>query len=256
MYNNDNIEKEGFESEMEVIICSKDKRINTKLMFLTDKIISKNHLRLMSLYSEAKTDIEEFTSKLKPDTGYLIILDITMFKEWWTLIRRVTEKNKNVSILLLSNTNTDAVKAINMFLNVCGYVNKRSKTASADYQEILESIYGRIRTVCGGLMSGDAYGGIKIIPYNDIYYIETIKQTHKCTIYHKNGTDVIRADISKLIQDLDIRFCIARPSSIVNISNIESMEDRNIRFCGSLCCTASSKNYSEIKKNMRIQYII
>lgn len=99
-------------------------------------------------------------------------------------------------------------------------------------------------------------GALKIIHYSDIYYIETIKQTHLCTIYHKNGTDIIRADISKLINELDERFAVTRSSTIANLSAAERVCNSMIYFSDEIFCSVTPKKLSKIKKIMRENFII
>ncbi|MGN0552139.1 MAG: LytTR family DNA-binding domain-containing protein, partial [Oscillospiraceae bacterium] len=106
--------------------------------------------------------------------------------------------------------------------------------------------YGNLRTVCGGISVTHYNSMNKIIPFEDIFFIERSDQTHICTVVHKNGTDEIRTNISKLINELPDVFKIVRSSTIANISQVVSFSDCELFFAGGSSCLCSKKHFSEI----------
>ena len=86
----------------------------------------------------------------------------------------------------------------------------------------------------------------KVIPFEDIFFIETVKQTHMCKVVHKNGTDEIRCDISKLINELPDTFRIVRSSAIANISEVKMFSDSELFFGNDVSCQCGRKYTSKI----------
>ena len=114
------------------------------------------------------------------------------------------------------------------------------------FKEVFSKLYGKVRTICGGIMVTHYSSVDKVIPFEDIFFIETIKQTHMCTVVHKNGTDEIRADISKLINELPEMFQVVRSSAIANISEVRSYSDCEVFFSDGKSCFCSKKYASKL----------
>ena len=234
---------------MEVIIFSQNTERGSAAMQAADNIIADKRLRLMSLYPTMPRNADELVKDIKPNKGYLVIMDIIGCSQWKEIIEQLTERSRRVSFCMISDSDRTAAEAIGSGQNICGYVNANEGLAEG-LESALVRIYKRIATVCGGIMTSDESGALKVISFNDIYYIETIKQKHLCTVYHKNGSDIIRADISKLIKNLDGRFEITRSSTIANLSLAEKIADGMIYFINGDCCSIAAKKVGEIKKAM------
>lgn len=204
----------------------------------------------MSLYPAASKTAEELEKSLKPNKGYLIIMDIADCPEWKDIAGCAAEKSRRASFCLISDSDKAAAEAVNSGQNICGYINTSETCLHEGLEKALVHIYERTLTVCGRIMASDKNGALKVISFNDIYYIETIKQKHLCTVYHKSGSDVIRADISKLIKRLDGRFEVTRSSTIANLSLAEKISDGLIYFGNGECCSAAARKVGELKKIM------
>ena len=234
---------------MEVIIFSQNDERRSAAMQAADNIIADKRLRLMSLYPTMPRTADELAKNIKPNKGYLVIIDIIGCPRWKEFIEQITEKSHRISFCLVSDSGGAAAEAVNSGQNICGYINI-NKGLNEGLENALVQIYKRLATVCGGIMTSDESGALKVISFNDIYYIETIKQKHLCTVYHKNGSDIIRADISKLIKNLDGRFEITRSSTIANLSLAEKITNGMIYFVNGDCCSIAAKKVGEIKKAM------
>ncbi len=240
---------------MEVIIYSGSGR-SIRLKQIADSVIMHKRLRLMSLHTAAPACKEELEDLFCPEKGYLVIFDIDSCGNWKNIIEDMSLRHRNVIFCIVSENAGAAVDALNMSANICGYVNCLKDRLEDGLEAALVNIYRKISTVCGGIMTFDIDGSLKVINYSSIYYIETIKQQHRCTIYHKNGTDIMRADISKLITHLDERFQITRASTIANLSAAKKIADGFIYFDDNVCCSVTAKRQGEIKKIMREMEIL
>ncbi|MCM1023511.1 MAG: LytTR family transcriptional regulator DNA-binding domain-containing protein [Prevotella sp.] len=241
---------------MEIIIYSGSAERGILFGRIIDGIIMRRRLRLMSLHTVFPRNAEELKSLIRPDRGYLVIADADGFPDWKKTAAEISSECRRVSFCIVSESAENAAEAINTEANVCGYIKIAGNRLEESFEKVLENIYGRITTVCGGIMTFGEDGSLKIISFSDIYYIETIKQQHRCTIYHKNGTDTMRADISRLIEQLDGRFEITRSSTIANLSAVCRIEDGLIFFGDGIFCSAAAKRLGEIKKIMRTQTVV
>lgn len=243
------IDKTERKYKMEVIIFSQDIGRRSAAMQAADNIIAGKRLRIMSVYPTMPRNADELAQDIKPNKGYLVIMDIIGFPRWKEIIGQITESSHRISFCLVSDSHKAAAEAVNSGQNICGYINI-NEGLNEGLENALVQIYKRIATVCGGIMTSDKSGALKVISFNDIYYIETIKQKHLCTVYHKNGSDIIRADISKLIKNLDGRFEITRSSTIANLSLAEKISDGMIYFVNGDCCSIAAKKVGDVKKAM------
>lgn len=235
---------------MEVIIYSCIGEREAYFKRITDDIIMCRRLRLMSLHTSSPRSAEELKALIRPDKGYLVIADIDNCPDRERLIAEISEEYRLVKFCLVSESAEYAAESVNTGTSVCGYVNASGGGFKERFESVLMKIYDRISTVCGGIMTFGGDGSLKIISFSDIYYIETIKQQHRCTIYHKNGTDVMRADISKLINRLDGRFEITRSSTIANLSAARKIDDGLIFFGDGIFCSVTANRVGEIRKIM------
>lgn len=91
----------------------------------------------------------------------------------------------------------------------------------------------------------------------DIYYIETIKSTHYCNVYHKKGQGRLRADIIHLQEELGEEFLKVRSSTLVNVKYISKLDRKNriLYFADSrhLCCTYAAQCFTELKRRLNIR---
>lgn len=236
---------------MEVIIYSGTGEREVLLNQMTDSIIMRRRMRLMSLHPAAPRSAEELKNLIKPDRGYLVIADAVSCSDWKDVVREISVLYRRVSFCIVSDSAEGAVYAVNALRGVCGYIDASADGFEARFESVLTGIYSRVTTICGGIMTFDGDGFLKIISYSDIYYIETIKQQHRCTVYHKNGTDTMRADISKLINELDERFEITRSSTIANLSAVKRIDDGLIFFEDDIFCSVTPNRLGGIKKIMR-----
>lgn len=232
---------------MEVLICSARKPLWKRLFALTDKLLCRKKNRYMSVNTNLFTNrsiLLKAVKKYGASGSVIVIIDVGSFEDWQNIAEELEKSVKGIKICLVSESDGEAVEAINSLSSLCGYV--REKQLSEMYAEVIDRLCSRLRTICGGI-AVTRYSSIeKIIPYCDIYYIETIKQTHMCSIVHKNGRDEIRAEISKLIGDLDARFRLARASTIVNLSAVQAVKNSEIFFPDGSSRFCTEKYSSEI----------
>ena len=234
---------------MEILICTSSIQLWKKLFSLVDSFLCKKKSRYISVLSDKFTNSKAIFAAVKKHKSSIVILDVQSFDNWQEIVKEIETLNKSTRICLVSRTEEDAVNAINNLDTVCGYICRSKLTKM--FKEVFSRIYCKIKTICGGIMITHYNSVNKIIPFEDIFFIETIKQTHICTIVHKNGSDEIRADISKIINDLPDVFQIVRSSAIANISKIKSYSDSELLFSDGSSCLCSKSHVSNLIPHMK-----
>lgn len=229
---------------MEILICTNSKPLWKKLFALTDKFLCGKKSRYMSVSSNLFMTGKAIVAAVKNHQSAIVILDVQSFDNWQEIAENIEILSRAVRICLISGTAEPAIEAINSFRTVCGYICKGEIVKM--FEEVFKKLYGKLRTVCGGIAITHYNSVDKVIPFEDIFFIETLKQTHMCTIVHKNGTDEIRADISKLINELPEVFQIVRSSAIANTTQVRSFADCELFFADGSSCLCSRKYSSAI----------
>lgn len=229
---------------MELLICTNSKLLWDQLFSLANKFLCNRKSRYMSVSSNMYATEIEIAAAVKNQQSAIVILDVQSFDNWLGLAKVIESLNKTVRICLISDTVEPAIEAINNLKKVCGYIYK-DELANM-FESVFTRIYGNLKIVCGGISVTHCNIMNKIIPFEDIFFIERSDQTHLCTVVHKNGTNEIRANISKLINELPDVFKIVRPSTIANISQIISVSDCELFFTNGSSCLCSKKHLSEI----------
>lgn len=224
---------------MEFLFFTRREWLRRRLSSLTDKLFRGRNARYMSVNSEVFSSRDSVAAAGKYVSA-LIIFDVDSFDDWESIVTELEKLGKGIKICLISRAAKGAVRAINSFSSfVCGYVLE--ECLNEMYEKFINSLFGRIRTVCGGIAVTHYSSVDKVIPFGEIYYIETVKRTHMCRVVHSRGSDEIRADISKLIGELDQRFLIARSSTIINLSAVVGTDGTRVLFPDGKSCICTEK---------------
>ena len=229
---------------MEIFICTKSKLLWRRLFALADKFLCGKKSRYMSVSSNLLMTEERIFAAVRKQSSAIVIIDVQAFENWREIALQAENLSRTVRICLISGTADSAVEAINSLRTVCGYICRQNLEKM--FVEIFSRLYGKIRTVCGGLMITHYSSVDKVIPFEDILFIETVKQTHMCNVVHKNGTDEIRCEISNLINELPDMFMVVRSSAIANISEVKMFSDGELFFGNGVSCQCGRKYFPKI----------
>lgn len=237
------VRKERTET-MEILICTGSKNLWKKLSSLADRFLCSRKSRYMSVSFNLFVTEKAIAAAVEKHKAAIVIIDVQSFDNWQEIVQRIEGLSRAARICLVSGSPDEAVNAVNGMKSVCGYI--LGSRLESMFAEVFSGIYGRLRTVCGGIAVTHYSSVEKIIPFDEVFFIETVKQTHMCRILHKNGTDEIRADISKLIGELPEIFQIVRSSAIANLSNAKAFSDGDLIFADGSVCQCVKKYSSEI----------
>lgn len=90
--------------------------------------------------------------------------------------------------------------------------------------------------------------GFSAVPFDDIYYFERLKNSHKIYLYSKKGIITFSSSLNDVINKLDNRFLRCHQSFIVNKDKIRhiNVKLKHIILVDSSVCLYSAKHKKEI----------
>ena len=218
---------------MEVLICSAKKPLWKRLFALTDKFLCRKKNRYMSVNTNLIANRRVLLKAVKKYGTFgsvIVIIDVGSFADWQSIAEELEKAVKGVKICLVSESDSEAVEAINSLSSLCGYV--REKQLSKMYADVIYRLCSRLKTICGGIAVTRYSSVEKIIPYCDIYYIETVKHTHMCSIVHARASTIVNLFAVKAVKNSEIffpdgssRFCTKKylPELIPAVTKTEAI---------------------------------
>lgn len=241
--------KEGY--EMEIVVVSKTAELNKEFIPAIDQILYREKIKCLSLYGQVMK--YEQINLLPQHNGYLFFVDVQKesFSTASILLETIMNSFPACNLVLLTDNGIRIHNLVNSIGMLNGIINFQWAWKE-QLKDILKTIAAKMRTLCKGVLILH-YNMDRMIVYEDIYYIETIKATHCCTVHHKKGTERLRANIKDLIGQLDSRFEIVHASTIANLSLIKRIdrESRCLYFNDEISCNYSNACAKRIRNRMR-----
>lgn len=214
---------------MNIIVCAGDGR-DTLLAQIVEQLIAEENLRKLKFCGSVSTSAE-LTEFINSSTDYVVLLDTLTCTDWRDMVADIYNQFKFVSFCLISDNPMHAAYCLNMKCNVCGYI---SDGTGAEFEKNVKDTVMRIfrdtAPMCGGITVCVDVGVETFVPFEDINYIETQKQTHLCDVHYKNGVSTIRAKLSTLIDAMGSSFVMVRSSMIVNVHYIQKLYEGEIEL--------------------------
>lgn len=236
---------------MEIAVVSESNTLNDKFLPMIDRILYEKKIRKLNLYTQVMSLLE--TEQLPVNENYLFIVDIRKEKTIGAIriLEQIKERFPRCNLVLLVDSSIDILRVINIIGNVNGVINIVNGWQE-QLTDILVTLERKMQQLCKGILILH-YNMDMLIPYDDIYYIETIKSTHCCLIWHKNGKEKIRANIKNLIEQLDSRFEIVHASTIANLSLVKKIDQKNrcLYFAEGVSCGYSNASRKKIREKMK-----
>lgn len=236
---------------MEIVVVSKSKSLNIEFVPMIDQILYEKKIKRLSLYSQVIyfDNMEE----LPDHENYLFFLDVQ--KESTSAAIGMSEIVMKLfprcNLVLLVDNGINIQNMVNAIGMINGIINFQWEWKE-QLADILKTIGDKMEKLCRGILIFH-YNIDRLIPYEDIYYIETIKSTHCCRIRHRQGTEKLRANIKDLIVQLDNRFEVVHASTIANLSLVKKIDrkNRSLYFTEEVNCGYSNACAKKIRTRMQ-----
>lgn len=236
---------------MEIVVVSKSESLNEKFIPMIDQILYEKKIRRLNLYAQVihYKNMEE----LPDHENYLFFLDVQ--KESTAVAINMSEIVMKLfprcNLVLLVDNGINIQNMVNAIGMINGIINFQWGWEK-QLADILKTIADKMEKLCRGILIFH-YNIDRLIPYEDIYYIETIKSTHCCMIRHRQGTEKLRANIKDLIVQLDGRFEIVHASTIANLSLVKKIDrkNRSLYFTDEVNCSYSNACAKKIRTRLQ-----
>lgn len=240
---------------MYIFVLSEQKDTFNEFILDIDSLLVKKHYNNLTLYSFHALSLTYATTQLSTPGDYYVLIDTLSYPDIQTTLTDLQIHIKSLIAGVLAVTDQYASALLNVTSPVYGYINFLKN----NYQHELDTVLYCLNERCQSMRSKlyvNYNGYTHFIDYMDIYFIETDKGTHNCTIYHACGTFPVRATIKSLITKLDHRFLIVRSSTIANLAAVRRIDytNRVMYFTDQLTCTYAQNFYQHIRKRMSELY--
>lgn len=231
---------------MEIIIVSENSGLSATIIQNIDDCIAEYKMKKMELYSQntySVFDIQGFNTL----GSYFVFIDIRKIKDTLQYCRAVMQKFIYGYFGIITDSTNNIITLINKVGDIHGCINVVEQSWKQELIYLLQKFENeciKFRQAITVYKRAIYY----IIPYEQIDYIETIKGTHYCIIYHNGNKTEIRSNITSLMRRLDERFEIVKSSTIVNFQNLLMMDskERKLVFQNNQCCYYSERYFEKI----------
>lgn len=229
---------------MNIVISTEHNQLFRQLYAAADTAISNRRLRGMELYAFRSLTPEELIKEAagSPADLWLMFFDSDSRPDWPDVLDRLTSFSSQIMVCIVSSDYSTAARLINSHSvrGVAGYIHPVHDDIERSCLNILTYLNRRVNSTDEFLI---VHGNSQEarLPLASIYYIETVKGTHMCSIHCSDGVYSFRSGIKELSEKLSPPFCQIRASTIANLSNVRSFEPSQgiLSFTGGISCCCS-----------------
>lgn len=240
---------------MYIILFSENRGFSVPFLSYVDKLITKNKYYNLNIYSFSPFSAHALSLKPEPDSFFYILIDHGSYSDIFSVLHKLNALFPHYCAGILTTQNTLAVKLLNTAYPLFGFLNI-SKPCYLNHLPPLLSCLNQMYPVFSKGLCIKTTEKISVLSYPDIFYIETEKGTHRCAVYHSEGTHFLRGNIKDLISFLDDRFLVVRSSTIANISAVREIDIKNrlLLFQNGLACSYTQAFFPKIKSKLESKY--
>lgn len=240
---------------MYIFVLSEQSETFNDFILDIDRLLIQKYYTNLTLYSFNALPMEYVASRLTTPGDYYVLIDTISYPDIPATLLYLQMHIKSFIAGVLAINEQYASALLNVPSSVYGYINIMKKDVYEQLNTVLYCLNNRCQVMRSKLYVN--YGGAThFIDFKDIYFIETEKGTHNCTIYCARGTFPVRTTIKNLITKLDHRFLIVRSSTIVNLAAVRRIDytKRVMYFSDQLTCTYSQNYYQNIRRRVADLY--
>lgn len=209
---------------MNIVICEDNIHHLNYIKDCIEETILSNLLKCeISLFTTSADRVLEYVENNSLITLFFLDVDLNSSIDGFALASKIREKDWHSFIVFITGLYDKANMTFEYKLEVMDYIVKGQPNASNKIKECLLLAYDRQDTKSDDLITLSNKNSKACIKKSDIYYIESIKQSHKVAFYYKSGKFEIRANLKDIIKDLGTDFIRCNKSLIVNKSKIREV---------------------------------
>ena len=191
--------------------------------------------------------------KNHPSANGIFFLDIN-FKESFSgleLAKRIRELDPPASLIMVTTHEEFAMETFHLKLEVLDYIIKDKGNLRSQVHNCLEHIELRLKSQenkkCN-VITFRENGSYIVLSQNEIYFVETIKNTHKICIHQKSSIHLISSSLSCVQTRLGPDFLLCHKTCLVNILHIQKLnhQGRVLLLDNGECCSCSIRQWKQI----------
>lgn len=171
----------------------------------------------------------QYLRQERPQMGiYLLDLDFQSEFSGMDLGREIRQLDSAAQLIFITTHDELVFPTLSMGFGVCNFIIKNQK----DWEEQLAKTFQSIETFYQTWNQPQTpsltlkYGSIReTFPKHDIYFIDSIKNTHRVQIHLKNSLRDTPLSLTELHKQLGEDFVLCRRDCLVNITHIQHMDN-------------------------------
>ena len=238
---------------MEILIITEDSKTESQLLRLIDRIIVEEKLHNLDIIPR------DFDSLSFNNVPYIakcvfILIDIRVHPDIRNHFKQIRHRYPYCELGIISGTYQQAVSVVNNIGKIQGCIAMEEPEWMAQLRFLLHRL-NKKGQVANQAMMWNVNGVSKIIPYEEIDFINTVKGKHYCIVYYGKKQMKIRSSIRDLNMLLDERFVQVKSSVIANITKIEALDrkENKILFRNGVFCYFSEGYKKNLFDRIRMQ---
>lgn len=223
---------------MYIVLLSQNQLLAHSLLAQVDSILTQKKISSLSLYSHQSYTLPQLISISSSLFSSYILIDTLTYPDLSHTMSLLKKYLPQCLFGLVSNEPSHAAYFLNNPYPTYGFLDFTSTAWKTTLSFILSNLKAYFSLYPQKLLvtvKDISY----LLDYEDIFLIETIKETHYCMIHHQNGDYKMRSNIKLLKTTLDKRFFQIRSSTIVNLDFIRkiNVKLRQITLKNGFTCT-------------------
>jgi len=215
---------------MNIVICEDDLNHMKYIKDCVEDTICINSLKCkLALCTSSTTKIMDYIQQNKIITLYFLDIDLNSNIDGFNIATKIRENDWHSFIVFITGLKDKANLTFEYKLEILDYIMKGQNNLSNKIKDcILLACSREDKENSGGnlITLSNKYSKI-CLNKNDIFFIESIKHTHKVIYHYENGIFEMRGNLKDISNDLGESFIRCNKSIIVNKSKIASVNSTN-----------------------------
>lgn len=197
-----------------------------------------------------------------PRVGGIYFLDID-FKTTFNgmmLAQQIRKMDPYANIIFITTHEEMVMATFRLKLAVLDYIVKDTAPLAEQVYSCLQHIEQRLlndTTKNAFAITMKLAGSYYAIPIQDIYFIESVKNTHKICIHMHSSFICFANSLTATRARLDDNFIQCHRTCVVNVKHIKSINyvDHEIRMNNNECCYCSSRSWKRLLKKYCVNLV-
>lgn len=252
---------------MEIVLYLLRSELRERVQRAVERTLCYKLANLLSLYPASFETRPQMLEIIRPEGDYIVVSELWGEAPPWEDYHAIQRRGRRVRFLFIGDRMEHCIQAVREQMELLDYillseiavgVQRADDALEARLKGALFRAAQSIHTLFDGIFVME-YGGTeyRFLPFDVIYYIETIKNKHYCTVVYEGGSATVRESIKDLSRRVDDRFYVCRSSTIANLARVEriDLERRCLIFRGDLACGFSESRKEILRQAVKNRFL-